>query len=164
LNGKYKSKVKALILLGFTDSYGGQLDYLKKNGKRNEDVLKEAKELVKQGKPHHLLSDLYINWGELPQSAQSYISFMSDDSALSNILPLGQSKEFTNFKKIRMPILGIVGDTEECTVIPPKLAVEKLNQENHNADCYLINNCSHGYQGKEKELVKIVRRFLEKIV
>src|SRR3989344_6045605 len=49
---------------------------------------------------------------------------MSEDSALSNILPLGQNKEFTNFKKIMVPILGVVGDTNECTVIPPKAAVD----------------------------------------
>lgn len=164
LNGMYKSKIKALILLGFTDSYGGQLEYLKEVNKRNENILEEAEELVKKGKPYQLISDLKINWGELPQSAQAYINFMSDDSALSNVLPLGQNKEFTNFKKIKTPILGVVGDTDECTVIPPKDAVEMLNRENEKAQCYMIKNCSHSYQGKEKEIVKIVRRFLEKVI
>lgn len=89
---------------------------------------------------------------------------MSGNSTLSNILPLGQSKKFTNFKKIKIPILGIVGDTGECTIIPPKEAVDRLNKENNNAQCYMIENCSHGYEGKEKELVKIVERFLKKII
>ncbi len=160
LNGKYKSQIKVLILLGFTDSYGGQLNYLRKNGKNNEDVLKEAEELIKQNKPFQLLSDLYINWGELPQAAQSYKSFMTPDSALSNILPLGQNKAFTNFKKITVPILSIVGDTGECTVISPKEAVDRLNKENKNTNCYLIENCTHSYSGKEKELTKIISGFL----
>lgn len=164
LNGKYKARIKALILLGFTDSYGGQLEYLKKNNIRNEDVLSEAEEMIKQGKPFQLLSDLSINWGELPQTAQSYKNFMTPGSALSDILPLGQDKDFANFKKITIPILGIVGDTGECTVISPKKAVDRLNKENKNAECYMINNCNHGYQGKEKELVRIIGTFLERIL
>ncbi len=162
LNGKHKSKIKALILLGFTDSYGGQLEYLKKNNNDNKDILREAEQLIKQNKPFKLLSDLYINWGELPQSAQSYKNFMTPNSALSNVLPLGQNKIFVNFKKITVPILGIVGDTGECTVIFPKLAVERLNKENKNAECHMIENSNHSYQGKEKELVKIIKGFLIK--
>ena len=160
LNGKYKDKIRALILLGFTDSYGGQLDYLKINNKQNEEILQEAKMLIKQNKPLQLLSDLYINWGELPQSAQSYKNFMTPGSALSNILPLGQNKDLTNFKKITIPILGIVGDTGECTVIQPKEAVDRLNRENKNAECFMIENCNHSYQGKEEDLTKIIRGFL----
>jgi len=161
LNGKYKKMVKALILLGFTDSYGGQLEYLKKNNQRNEDILKEASELIKENKPFQLLSDLYINWGELPQTAQSYKNFMTSGSVLSNILPLGQSKNFTNFKKIGIPILGVVGDTGECTVISPKKAVDRLSKENKNARCYMIEDCNHSYQGKEEELIKIIRIFIK---
>ena len=162
LNGKHKSKIKALILLGFTDSYGGQLEYLKKNNKDNEDTLREAEKLILQNKPFQLLSDLYINWGELPQTAQSYKSFMTPDSALSNILPLGQDKAFTNFRKLTIPILGVVGDTEECTIISPKKAVDRLNKENKNAECCMIEDCNHSYLGKEAELINIIRGFLKR--
>ena len=72
LNGKYKSKIRALILLGFTDSYGGQLEYLKSQRLNNDDILKEAKKLISKNKPIQLLSYLLINWGELSQTAQSY--------------------------------------------------------------------------------------------
>ena len=82
LNGKYKGKVKALILLGFTDSYGGQLEYLKTQGIKNEEVLKVAEELVSQNKKEQLLSYPLINWGEVPQSAYSYLNFMSPNSEL----------------------------------------------------------------------------------
>lgn len=163
LNGKHRSEIKALVLLGFTDSYGGQLEYLKENNKNNDEVLKEAEELIRHNKPFQLLSDLYINWGELPQTAQSYKSFMAPNSALSNVLPLGQNKTFTNFKKIAIPMLGIVGDTGECTVIPPKDAVDRLNKENKNAEFHMIENCNHSYLGKEQELIKIIRDFLKNI-
>jgi len=160
LNGKYKSKVIALILLGFTDSYGGQLEYLKTKNLKNENILEEAKKLVSQNKPMQLLSHPLINWGELPQSAQSYLNFMSPDSSLSKILPLPIRGNLDNFKKIQVPILGVVGDHDECTVIPPKEAVDMLNKQNKNANCYMIKDSNHSYKGKEDKLVKIIINFL----
>lgn len=160
--GKYKDVIKAIILLGFTDSYGGQIEFLKKNNIRNKDVLEEAKVLIDQGLQLQLLSNPKINWGELPQSAQSYISFMSSGSNLSKILPL-QSNQLENFRKIMIPILGIVGDHNECTVIDPKAAVDFLNRENKNAKCYSIDDCDHSYTGKEQKLVSIIGGFLREL-
>jgi pimeloyl-ACP methyl ester carboxylesterase len=161
LNGKYAASVKSLILLGFTDSYGGQLVYLEKNHIKNEDVLAEAEQLIRQNKPLQLLSNLLINWGELPQTAKSYKNMMSPGSALSGILPLPYGKGLPNFREIRIPILCIVGDRNECTVIPPADAVTLLNRENNLARCFMIGNSNHSYEGKEAELVQIIRRFLE---
>lgn len=163
LQGKYRSKVKALILLGFTDSYGGQLAYLNKNKINNEDVLQEADDLIKQNKPVNLLSNLFINWGELPQAASSYKNFMSPESELSKILPI-EGKSLPNFAKIKVPILGIVGDRNECTVINPQDAVNLLNRENKLASCYMIRDTDHSYSGKEKELVKLIKYFLKRIL
>ncbi len=87
---------------------------------------------------------------------------MTPNSTLSNILPLGQEKIFDNFRKIKIPILGIIGDTNECTVISPKKAVNKLRNENNKAECYIIENCNHSYEDKEHELIAIIKRFLEK--
>ena len=162
LNGKYKSKVKALILLGFTDSYGGQLQYLKKLNIDNNKILEEARTLVSEGKPMQLLSLPLINWGELPQTAESYLNFMSPNSVLSNILPLSKMSSLDRFKEIKIPILGIVGDHNEGTVIPPQAAVDMLNKENKNAQSYVIKNSNHTYKGKEKELVAIIKQFLIK--
>jgi pimeloyl-ACP methyl ester carboxylesterase len=163
LNGKYKSQIKALILLGFTDSYGGQLEYLKKKNLSNEDILKEAETLIKENKSDHLLSDLNINWGELPQSAKSYKNMMSPGSELSKILPFSNNQTLSNFQKIQIPILGVVGDRNECTVIPPQDAVKLLNSENPNANCFVISDCNHSYIGKEKELGEIIKTFIDKL-
>ncbi len=164
LKGKHKASIKALILLGFTDSYAGQLEYLKENHIKNEDMLDEAEQLIKQQKPYQLLSNLLINWGELPQTAKSYINFMTPGSALSQILPIQDPQPLLNFRKVQIPILGIVGDRNECTVIPPKDAVDRLNKENDNARCYMIENCNHSYLGKEKELTAILRSFFRNLL
>jgi pimeloyl-ACP methyl ester carboxylesterase len=161
LNGKYKDKIKALILLGFTDSYGGQLEYLKTIDVENNKILEEAKQLISENKPFQLLSYWLINWGELPQSAQSYNSFMSPGSELSKILPLREKRKLSNFRRIKKPILGVVGDRNECTVIPPKTAVDLLNKENTYAKCFMINKCNHSYEGKEGELISIIRSFIK---
>lgn len=160
LNGEYKKKIKALILLGFTDSYGGQLEYLKKNNLKNEDFLNESEKLIHEGNPLQLLSNPHVNWGELPQTAQSYLNFMSPNSALSKILPLGTTQKLENFQKINIPILGIVGDTNECTVIPPNKAVVLMNNQNINAQCYMLEKCTHGYKGKEKEVIEKIKKFI----
>jgi len=164
LNGKYHNKVKALILLGFTDSFGTQLQYLKRINKTNKEYLDEANNLLKQQKPLQLLSDLYANCGELPQTAQSYVSLMSEDSALSNVLPLRNGKNLLNYSKIEIPILGVIGDQNEYTVIPIKDAITLMKSENHLATISQISNCSHGFEGKEKELGNIVQQFLGSIV
>jgi len=161
LNGKHKDKIKALILLGFTDSYGGQLEYLKTVNIKNDEVLKKAKQLISENKPFKLLPYWLINWGELPQSAQSYYNFMSPGSELSKILPFGEKKKLSNFRRIKKPILGIVGDRNECTVIPPKTAVDLLNKENTYAKCFMVKNCNHLYEGKEEELITIIKSFIE---
>lgn len=159
-NGKYKLKIKALILLGFTDSYGGQLEYLKSNNLSNEHLLKEARKLISDKKPLQLLPYPLINWGELPQTAQSYLSFMKPNSVLSKILPLRNKVNLENFHKIDVPILGIVGDHNECTVLPPKEAVELLMNENKKVKCYMIKGSNHTYKDKESELIKLIKNFL----
>lgn len=164
LNGKHHDKVKAIILLGFTDSYGTQLQYLQRIGKTNETYLREAMELVEQQKPLQLLSDLYANCGELPQTAQSYANFMSDSSALSNVLPLRNGKNLLNYSKIEIPILGPIGDSNEYTVIPIKEAIVLMKAENHRATITQISNCSHGFEGKEKELGMVIQQFLGSIL
>jgi len=162
LNGKYISKIKALILLGFTDSYGTQLKYLENTDLKNEDYLKEANKLVAQNKPLQLLSNLYTNCGELPQTAQSYLNFMSKGSVLSEVLPLRKGRDLVNFQKINIPILGILGDQNEYTVIPIKDAMKLLESENKNCKCFQLINSPHNYIGKEEELINLLLDFIRK--
>ncbi len=161
--GSHGASIRALILLGFTDSYGGQLDYLSRVGKKNGYVLREAHTLMHAHTPLKLLSDPVINWGELPQSARSYINFMTPGSALSRILPLWKKEELTEFKRIRIPMIGIVGDTGECTVIPPEEAVRYIASQNPHVQSYMIRDCGHSYKGKEDVLISLLQPFLERI-
>ena len=55
---------------------------------------------------------------------------MSKESVLSEVLPLRRGRNLDNFKKINIPILGIIGDQSEYTVIPIKDAMKLLESEN----------------------------------
>ena len=162
--GKFKDKINSTILLGFNDSFGGQLEYLNKNNLKNEDILAEAKSLVSQGKGLQLLTDQSINFGELPQTAGSYISFMSPHSNLSKILPLSTKGPLIHFSNLKLPILAIVGDRNEYTVISPGEAVDLLSRANKRAKVFLINDCDHSYLGREKELTEIIKNFILEIL
>jgi pimeloyl-ACP methyl ester carboxylesterase len=159
-NGKYRNKVAVAILLGFSDSYGTHFAHWKKMAPK---LLDEAKTLIKQGKKDQFLTRRWLaHAGVLPQSAESFFNFFGPQSELAKALPLRQGKNLINFQKIKVPILGVISDGEEFTIIPVKEAIELLQNENKRAEIYQIKNCDHNFTGKEKELGKLVKGFLGK--
>ena len=160
--GKYKKNVIGVILLGFNDSVGTQQRYEKKIGK---SYLKEAQELVNQGKGLSFLSDIFGGIaGEVPLSARSYLNYYSPGTELSKTMPLRLGKKLEMYSNIKVPILAVIGDNEEWeyTIIPIKEAMALMKKENSFTEAHQITNCDHGFNGKEKELSKIIQRFLEK--
>ncbi len=67
-------------------------------------------------------------------------------------------------KSIKVPILGVTGDEYEFTVIPLKKAMQLIESENPLAKCYKIKNSNHDFEGKEKELTRIVERFISRAI
>ncbi len=156
MNGKYKDRIKALILLGFCDTIGTQEKYSEKTGK---DYMAEAKDLISQDQGDYLLSGLLSFAGELPISATTYVNFFKDNSELSRVMPFRKGK-LDMFSKINIPILGVIGDKKEYTIMPVEDAIELVKAENNLAEAYQIKNCDHEFSGKEKELSEIIRDFL----
>lgn len=159
--GKYNGKVNAIILLAFSDSWGSEMQYSKKKG--IDKYIKEAEQLFKEGKGYQFLtSDWLCYSGVMPKSADSFLNFMKDNSELSKALPF-HSRDLALYGKIRVPILAVIGDQIEYTVIPIKEAIDLLKKENSLAEVHQIKNCNHDFDGKEKELAEIVGRFLDKL-
>jgi pimeloyl-ACP methyl ester carboxylesterase len=161
--GEYKDRVKAIILLGFSDNVGTQEKYQKKI-RRN--YFNEAKRLVRAGKGDYLLEDLRAFAGELPISAKTYLNFFSVDSENAKALPLRKGRDLKYFRNIKVPTLGVIGDREEeeYTIVSIKKAIELMRRENRLAEVYQIKDCGHGFEGKEKELAVVISNFLKKIV
>lgn len=161
--GKYKEKVKAIVLMGVSDSYGNQKRYDKRNG---FDSFIEAKELVNRGQAEFLLEDIYGQSIEVPISAATYLNFFSEGSELSKVLPLRNGKELKMYKEIKVPILVVISDDEagEYSIIPIKEALQLMKSENPLTELVQIQNTDHGFVGKELQLVKIIREFIKRKV
>ena len=154
--GSYKNKVKAVILLAPSDSTG----YIYKHDKNLTSNLKKAKQYIKKNKKERFLDREAYSY-IMPKSAESFINFLDRDSELSKALPF-HKKRLELYKKINVPILVVIGDQQEYTVLTVKKALDLLKKENSNTEAHQLQNCNHDFESKEKELTKIVKRFLIK--
>ena len=162
--GKHKGKVSSVILLAFADSYGNEVKY---RGDAVKKLLSKAEKLVKEGKGEEPLiseDDGWLAWGEgnMPKSADSYLNLMKEDSEMSKAFPIRKGGDLEMYKKIKTPILGVIGDQKEFTAISTEDAIEVLKKENDLAEIYQIKDCNHDFEGKEEELAKIIAKFLKK--
>lgn len=158
--GKYRQHVIGVILLGFCDSVGTQARYEKKVGK---SYIAEANKLEASGNGLSLLSDIFAGIaGEAPLSARSYLNFYSPGSELSGVMPLRLGGKLEMYSRISVPILAIIGDSEEgeYTIIPIREAMELMCRENKLTQAHQIKNCDHGFSGHEVELASLVGKFL----
>lgn len=111
-----------------------------------------------------LLHDIDAYCGEMPVSAQTYVTTFHEDSEDAKAIPFRKGKDLLFFQNIKVPILGVISDNEdgEYTIIPIKDAVELLKAENQLAEAYIINDTNHVFTGKEKELVDTVINFIKR--
>lgn len=157
--GSFRETVKAVILLGFADSYGCQEKILKTI---RLDLMKEAKQLVEDGKGHQFLTSYWLSHaGVLPMSANSYLNFFSEGSELSKALPLRNGKELLMLRQIKVPILGIIGDKDQWLVLPLEEEVDLIKKENPNAHVIVITDCTHSFEGKQQEVIIAVNTFFK---
>lgn len=159
-NGKYKDKIISVILLGFSDSVGTMQKYL---NRINKDYSIQAKNLVAKGKGYQLIDDTFGLAGEIPISAQTYLTFV-EGSECSKALPLRNGKDLSMYRNIKVPILGVIGDNEEgeYTIIPISDAIKLLRDENSLAEVYQISNCNHLFSGKEENLADKIEDFIRR--
>lgn len=161
--GNYRDKVRAIVLLGVSDSYGNQKRFDKKNG---FDSFEEVKKLVAVGKSEYLLADIYGQSIEVPISAGTYLNFFSEGSELAKVLPLRNGAELKMYGRIRVPILVVISDDEagEYSIIPIKEALALMKAENPLTETVQITQTDHGFTGKEVELAKVVNDFINRKV
>lgn len=157
--GKNRNKINKIILLGPADTYG----YTKKLlGKNKIRLMNEAKTLVKQKRTEQFLTSIWLcHGGVLPKGADSFIDFFEDGSENSKALPFRDGKKLKLYSQIKVPILVIIGDQDEYTVIPIKKALSLMNRENVLSEIHQIKNCNHDFENKEIDLAKIVRGFIK---
>ena len=169
--GKYRDKIGGIVLLGFSDSYGNALKFMDKF-KCRKDLFKEARELIKKHRGEQFLTTKwYSHAGILPKSAESFINQFSNHSELSKAFPF-RLKRLEMYSKIKTPILAVISDNDkftqadivkngsEHTMMPIREAVQLLEQSNNRTKVVTVPQTNHDFESKEKELTKIVTKFL----
>jgi pimeloyl-ACP methyl ester carboxylesterase len=153
-HGKHTDAVAGVTLLGFADSVGTEHQTL---GSSFDLLLHEAKTKIANGKGYEFLtSNWNANSNEMPMAADTFVNFYSENSALSTALPLRNGKELTFYKSISVPILAVIGDQKEYTVIPIDDALALLESENARTTAKKIIGADHTFTKYRSELVKIV--------
>ena len=158
--GSHTRSVTAVILLGISDSFGNQALIAKRFP---ADPMVEAKRLMAEGKGEQFLTSIWRpHGGGVPQSAASYLNFFSHGSELSKAIPLRQRGELAYYRKIRVPLLVVVGEFDPFTCIPVPEAIRVLEKENPRTLTQVIAGTDHDFSGKGKELVEIIKDFLKR--
>ncbi len=156
ISGSCDKHVKGVILLSFSDTFGTTKEYL---GENFDKVMDEAHSLASKGKGDEFVtSDWLAHAGVLPASASNFIDFFEEGSQLSKALPF-RERRLAKYSQIKMPILAVIGDSEEYTVIPLNDAIS-LMKENDRATVKQITNCNHDFDGKHNELSRIIKEFI----
>lgn len=159
--GKHITDIIAVVLMGFADSVGNQLNFEKTI---DVNLMQEAQEKIANGKGYELLvGHRRAQAGELPISAQTYLNYFSINSELGKTLPFRENNTLPMIRAIKVPIFASIGDREEYTIIPIEDAVKLLIHENPHIEVHQIRNCNHSYEGCEHKLSELLTHFIQKL-
>lgn len=156
IHGKYVDKISALVLLAPATSPGSEALLVKDY----EQKLEHARELVSEGKREVFL-DRNAYGDIMPKSAESYVDFSDLNPAFDDALPF-HKKHLPSLRRINIPILAVIGDQEEYTVIPITDALDLIKKESSNAKTVQISNCDHDFQENEEKLSEILINFFNR--
>ena len=153
---KCDPRVKGVILLAPVSDYSSTLKMFGL-AKLNRAV-KEARRLVKAGKPQELLSQKI--WSDGIWSAQRFISLYTPDSA-EEVFPYAQKEKVpTTLKKVRVPILVFWADADEYADMPTKSVVDWFSKHTRALDVHAVSDADHGFKGQEEQVAGIIKKWL----
>lgn len=148
-------RVKKLILMSPPDMIG-----LAEKENSHEELLKQAKNLITQGKGEELLPMKISNWYYL--SANTYVDLNSRDYPVDIFNTYGRDKP-SLLSEIKVPTLAFFGSKDDAVIMPPREALEIIKNKASNAprfDIDIIENAPHSYFGKEAEMAQKIVSWL----
>jgi hypothetical protein len=159
--GTYINNIIGIVLLGPADSFEYQNEFMRDN-QLKQKLFEEAKTLIKNNKGYQFLSSYWFcHFNVLPQSASSFLNFFEDGSELSKVLPFKRGS-LPMVKNIKIPILSVIGNIKEYTVIPVDKAMTLLKKENYMCETHILN-CDHDFDGEINTLCNIIVSFMEHV-
>ncbi|MCI0709557.1 MAG: alpha/beta fold hydrolase [Chloroflexi bacterium] len=118
----------------------------------HHELIRQAKKLVKAGKPRQLLSDAVLF------SAQTYLSLFEDDEI--DIFPVERNPEtFEQLARITQPILGLMGEHDDIAIRNIKDDMELIQSKATacpDIQIRFIQGSNHYYENREDTLAKTV--------
>lgn len=149
--------VKGIIILGpMSDFAAERVAQGEKTLKRAEKV---ARELVRKGKKHEMLSEDVWKWPWVAD-AQRYVSLYTGKSAEEIFTYWDESKNPRTLKSVKVPILVLLAEKEEFSDIPAKKIAAWFDTHIRKGKAIVIPQVGHSFKGGESEVVRVIRQFM----
>ena len=153
-------RVCGLVLLSPSDDMGIARRQL---GERFRWVLARAREMTSKGSGRKLLPEKDLQY---PVSAATFFDCHNKDS-MTGIFNMSRTnrQEFPELASISVPVLLAVGTVEEAFVGAPQKYVRDIRACMVNCPSFtgaVIDGAPHNYLGRERELGKVLEKWLTK--
>lgn len=128
-----------------------------------KELLEEARQNVKNGKPDNLLSSKIWDWYVL--SSQTFLDLFEENGPADNLPILRNPDKFPELESIDVPIFCIMGENDDVAIRTLEEDMELLKQKAMSApsfDTYLIPGANHCYEDKEKEFAEQILNWVQK--
>lgn len=127
----------------------------------HSELLEQAKKLAGEGKGDEILSYMIWDWYYL--SSNTYLDFAKRDNAI-DVFNTYDKEKSSVLSKIKVPILAFFGSKDDAAILPLEEALEIIKSKAKNCpqfDTEIIENASHVYFGKEKEVSDLIIKWVK---
>lgn len=162
LSKKRPKNIKGLILASPPDMVG--LVKKEKYQPNYQQLLKEARQNLKNNKPKKILSSKIWDWHYL--SSQTFLDFFVEKCAADNLPVLRKPDKFKQLAKIDVPILGIMGEYDDIAIRTLKKDLDLIASKAINCPSFtkkFIKGGNHNYERQEKQFAKVIYDWASKI-
>ena len=152
---KDDDRISSTVLISPCDDMGLHLDAVGKE--QYQSNLQLAKTMMQNSRGEQLMPEGTLF--SYPICARTYyVAFQ--ENALQDVFPYrDKNNKFCALNNMRMPALVLFG-TEDLLLQPFEEIVETVFASHKNVSAYSIQDASHSYTGKEKELVQCILNWL----
>ncbi len=154
-----QQKIQGVVLLSALSDFAGILKQLDVHDYKN--LLKISEALVMQGTPHQLLPTTI--WPQLAD-AQRFLSLATPMSE-EEIFSYYDHKKKSVFSRVTIPMLVLFGSNDEYRDRPISKIIQwfDTHQNSRYYHSRSIKDGTHGFDGKEKEVAKVILTFTRQL-
>lgn len=148
--------LKGIILLAPISDYASQ-KWMDRNGALKKGVAL-ARRLVRAGRPHELMPKELS--GVFPCDARRFLSLYTPES-VEEVFPYAHARTPKALRSITTPILLVLAGKDEYSDRSATKIAEWFSNHTQTLRIDIIPDSNHFFKKKEKQLTKVMRRFLE---